>query len=230
MPMTRRREGFTLLELVVAVAAGGILVGAAVSVLRQTGASLARGGRRDRADAVAEEALAVAVGLAESAVALTIVGDTALAYDAPVLEAIPCDDGTVAPLTVSEGGTPAAGDRWVALSVVPSTTSRDSLLWLPVAPRPVRDGTIGCVLADATPVLVRVVRSGRLVPYRAADGTWMLGLRGCDGDCTPAQPVAGPIRSPSAGGWRLRVVPCGVDVAVWAEGAVSARWATARRC
>lgn len=228
--MTHRRGGLTLLELVVAVAIGGIIVGAAVSVLRQTGASLARGGRRDRADAVAEEGLAVAVGLAEAAVTIAVVGDTALAYDVRVLDAMACGDGTVVPLAAPDATGPSAGDRWLILSAVPSAMTPDSLAWLPSAPRLVRDGTVGCVPSDSTPVLVRVVRSSRLVPYRTADGRWMLGIRACDDGCALAQPVVGPIRSPSAGGWRVRAVPCGIDVAVWAEGAVSARWATARRC
>lgn len=228
--MMRQREGLTLLELIVAAAIGGILVGAAVSVLRQTGASLGRGGRRDRANAVAEEALAVALSLAQAAVAVTVVGDTTLAYDARVLDAMPCADGSVVPLAAADATVPAAGDRWLTLTAVPSATSPDSLAWLPSAPHPVRHGTMGCIPSDSTGVLVRAVRSGRLVPYRTVEGTWMLGIRACEGVCTPAQPVAGPIRAPAAGGWRVRAVPCGIDVAVWAEGAASARWATARRC
>jgi len=54
---------------------------------------------------------------------------------------------------------------------------------------------------------VRVARPGRLGLYRSGTGDWMLGLRRCAGVprlCGTVQPVAGPLRTPGAGGLRLR--------------------------
>lgn len=48
---------------------------------------------------------------------------------------------------------------------------------------------------------VRVGRRGRLVLYNAGRGEWMLGWRRCiAGVCGVVQPVAGPLRTPAAGG------------------------------
>lgn len=55
---------------------------------------------------------------------------------------------------------------------------------------------------------VRVARPGRLALYHAGSGEWMLGWRRCDAafvsaTCGAIQPVAGPLRSPAAGGLRF---------------------------
>jgi hypothetical protein len=48
---------------------------------------------------------------------------------------------------------------------------------------------------------VRVVRSGRYALTRAADGSWSLSYRRCDGlICAVAQPVAGPFAAPADSG------------------------------
>jgi len=50
----------------------------------------------------------------------------------------------------------------------------------------------------------RVGRRGRLVLYNAGRGEWMLGWRRCAvGVCGVVQPVAGPLRTPAAGGLRI---------------------------
>lgn len=51
-------------------------------------------------------------------------------------------------------------------------------------------------------VPVRVGRRGRLAIYYVGRGEWMLGWRRCAaGSCGVVQPVAGPLRSPRAGGF-----------------------------
>ena len=60
-------------------------------------------------------------------------------------------------------------------------------------------------LLDGSPV--RLSRPGRLSLYASGGGEWMLGWRRCAGTpriCGVIQPVAGPLRSPGAGGLRLR--------------------------
>lgn len=54
---------------------------------------------------------------------------------------------------------------------------------------------------------MRVLRRGRLALYHAGSGDWMLGWRRCGPDgltCGATQPVAGPLRTPGGGGFRLR--------------------------
>lgn len=59
-------------------------------------------------------------------------------------------------------------------------------------------------------VPVRAGRRGRLAVYYVGRGEWMLGWRRCAaGTCGVVQPVAGPLRSPSAGGFFVETVGTG---------------------
>jgi len=65
---------------------------------------------------------------------------------------------------------------------------------------------------------VRIGRRGRLTLYHAGGGAWMLGWRRCHPwleVCGAVQPVAGPLRPPSAGGLRMRWsggAPVGLEI------------------
>lgn len=86
-----------------------------------------------------------------------------------------------------------AGDGWVA-----AEDAAEVRLRLRVT------GPLPADLAIGAPV--RVARRGRLALYHAGGGDWMLGWRRCASDgagCGAIQPVAGPLRSPAAGGFRL---------------------------
>lgn len=67
---------------------------------------------------------------------------------------------------------------------------------------------------------VRLGRRGRLALYNVGGGQWMLGWRRCaHGACGAVQPVAGPLRSPAAGGFRVRRLAAAVlEVAVGVPG------------
>lgn len=70
---------------------------------------------------------------------------------------------------------------------------------------------------------LRVQRRGRYVLYHGGDGGWMLGYRRCHpflAVCGVVQPVAGPLRTPSAGGLRLRLQddPRRVELAAYGVG------------
>jgi type II secretory pathway pseudopilin PulG len=225
----RSRPGWSLLELLFASAIAGVLSLAAVAVLRQVGRATAVGAARARAEAVAQEALAVAGALIETAVVTEVLHDTAVHIVSVVTDAIPCRDGTVAPL-LADTPSPAPGDRWIVLERAGTTDGTDSLVWRPVEPMRVVAAGIGCVETDSARALVRVTGRARLVPYRSADGSWMLGLRRCAGRCEPVQPIAGPIRAPTEGGWQVRDVSCGLELGVRAAGATAMRWQIARRC
>jgi hypothetical protein len=86
------------------------------------------------------------------------------------------------------------------------------------------------VLADTVPTalvvgdLVRVGRTGRFALYHAGSGDWMLGWRRCAPItmvCGVVQPVAGPLRTPAAGGLRIRALTAPNRWEVEARGAGS---------
>ncbi len=86
-----------------------------------------------------------------------------------------------------------AVDGWVPAEDAAETRSRLRLR----APLPA-DVAVGAA--------VRVARRGRLALYHAGGGDWMLGWRRCASDgtgCGAIQPVAGPLRTPAGGGFRL---------------------------
>lgn len=103
-------------------------------------------------------------------------------------------------------------------AVVDSVTSRIAPELCPVAEgwRAVdaaSEPVLRLVLGDSLPSAlepgaeVRVYRRGRFALYHAGSGDWMLGWRRCHPwteACGPIQPVAGPLRAPSAGGFRVR--------------------------
>lgn len=73
-------------------------------------------------------------------------------------------------------------------------------------------------IGPGTPV--RIGRRGRLALYNAGGGDWMLGWRRCgNGTCGVVQPVAGPLRSRSAGGFRVTALGGGaLDIRVGVPG------------
>ena len=95
------------------------------------------------------------------------------------------------------------------------------------------------VLLDTLPAAVRpgatvrLARRGRFTLYHAGAGDWMLGWRKCHPwleVCGVVQPVAGPLRTPSAGGLRFRALegPSRIEIsAIGADGGHGA-YATVR--
>lgn len=96
---------------------------------------------------------------------------------------------------------------------------------------------IRIVVRDSLPSIlepgaaVRLARRGRFTLYHAGRGDWMLGWRRCHpllDVCGVVQPVAGPLRPPSAGGLRLREVTAPPGLAIEARGADGGQGAIAR--
>lgn len=110
----------------------------------------------------------------------------------------------------------AVGARWIGPFVVDSVAERaappgcDAALgWSsgPAATAPrarlTLVDTFDTGVRAGTPV--RLARNGRLALYRSG-AEWMLGLRRCGADpmsCGAIQPVAGPLRTPGGGGFRV---------------------------
>lgn len=98
------------------------------------------------------------------------------------------------------GGAPAPALRLVLLDTVP-----------------------GEIRAGAT---VRLARRGRFTLYHAGSGEWMMGWRRCHPWlelCGVVQPVAGPLRTPSAGGLRFRALEGPARLEILATGADGGR-------
>ncbi len=92
------------------------------------------------------------------------------------------------------------------------------------------------VLLDTVPsevrvgAMVRIARRGRFTLYHAGSGDWMLGWRRCHPwleVCGVVQPVAGPLRTPSAGGLRFRLLDHPTRLEMLATGADGGRGTTA---
>ena len=85
-----------------------------------------------------------------------------------------------------------------------------------VAGADVANPRVRLVLASLDPAVrpgapVRIGRRGRLALYYAGRGEWMLGWRRCNsGACGVVQPVAGPLRGPSMGGFMAETERDGV--------------------
>lgn len=85
--------------------------------------------------------------------------------------------------------------------------------WQAASATPAR--VLRLVLTDSIPdeadigAELRVLRRGRLALYHAGSGDWMLGFRRCHPFieiCGVIQPIAGPLRTPAAGGLRVRAL------------------------
>lgn len=225
-----RRAGVTLLEVLVAATAAGVVSIAALSVLRHLVAGAARDAARARADAAATEALTVTRALLDASAGVRSIGDSGLALDLVVSDLVPCVDGTASPLVPSTDMTIEIGDRWHALAWRAGTAGVDSLAWQVVEPRPLPLASARCASTDPAMVMIRISRSVQVAPYQSSDGSWMLALRQCEVVCGPAQPVAGPLEPPERGGWRARMLPCGVELSVRSSGAPAWRSIVVPRC
>ena len=132
---------------------------------------------------------------------------------------------------------PAEGTWWYG--VVDSVQSRTMPGVCDVAsgwqPGSSNSPVVRIVLLDTVPAIielgtaVRLARRGRFTLYHAGAGDWMLGWRRCHPwleVCGVVQPVAGPLRTPSAGGLRFRPLtnPSRLEIsAIGADGGRGAR-------
>lgn len=69
---------------------------------------------------------------------------------------------------------------------------------------------------------LRLSRRGRFTLYHAGSGDWMLGWRRCHpflDVCGVVQPIAGPLRTPAAGGLRVRAIDEPAGLSIEARGA-----------
>jgi len=214
-----RRAGFTLVELLVALALGGIVLAAAASsMLRQQ-----RGVRRVEGLTGAELQLRPVLGLftdelsrldaSAGDIAPGQASDSSLQLRAVVAASLACDSAAALTLLPESGDAPPLaglsrppepGDSawlyfaalgWRPRVVVSASRVTTACAVPPSAPGPAyRLGLDQPADAPAaTPV--RITRWERWVVYRAGDGRWYVGIREfspATGRFLAAQPVAGP--------------------------------------
>jgi prepilin-type N-terminal cleavage/methylation domain-containing protein len=221
----------TLVELLVALALGGILLAAAgSSMLRQQ-----RGARWVEGTTGAElqlrpvlRALPDELTLLDASagdIAAGQASDSSLQLRSVVASTLTCDSAKAAAITLlpdtptvpplgGEARIPAAGDSvwlyggdslgWRGLTVVSSSWVTSGCAIPSVAAGPAYRLTLDSPVAVGGATPVRVTRWERWVVYRASDGRWYVGIRDWSAPAArflAPQPVAGPF---------LRTLPSGV--------------------
>jgi len=224
-------RGTTLVELLVALAVGGVVLAAASVTVghlgREGSASLARsrGESQERAALALVPAALEGLSPAAGDLAAGEARDTALQLRVAIAQGVACDSAVG---QVALSAADSSDERFTVLAAAPR--AGDSLWWWPpggeswIARRvtSVSSGTATCAadgggaqpvlrLAFATPdtvpraAPVRITRQARYSFYHAGDGTWQLGLAEWSEVLhafAPPQPVAGPFVVGASGGVR----------------------------
>jgi len=147
-----------------------------------------------------------------------VIADTAVDLAAFRIVAPACD-ASAARLVIAASETwwspPRAGDSLAMIDTVTRHEWRTTVASTGTqrASVPCPAGGTRLTLSDEPPfsvpallVPVRVWRTARYMIYRASDGTWWLGERSCTPGCGAAQPIAGPLLSPTQGGLSMALV------------------------
>ena len=202
-----RRAGTTLVELLIAAVLGAAVATAATALWRAQRRAADASSIRARGELGAQEILDLVGALVRSAASARLAGDSALVVRQVVREGILCADGRglrPVPGLDGGGGVSASGDQWW---VGGADSSAGDWRWVPIADSiatgaPTADGCAPMVPAR----VVRVTRTAVIGAYHTGDGDWMVGARTCTAlACGVVQPIAGPVRSRAAGGFRVRL-------------------------
>lgn len=234
MPVARRRLGYLVIEAVCALVLLGMIAATSALVLSGARRALAERERRDLAARTERETIDMLERALTLGDGVVLRGDTAVEFDQLIGTAVLCGTEPRAlylPLpTESAGSLTAWLQRPVADDVIAVQQAAPDLWWYATVDS-VQDrlGDEPCAVAggwraagtavlrlsvweDLPPGLpmggaVRLLRRGRFTLYHAGSGDWMLGWRRCHPWlelCGTVQPVAGPLRAPSARGLRFR--------------------------
>jgi len=217
VPAVTRRSGTGLTELVVALALASVVTTVAVAGLTQHRRAQQRRDAAARAEQIVLDVARIlrvqlgrAVGpprlLADTALQLQLLRGTAKACATePARLTLPADPAW--------WSAPRAGDSVAVLDTLSGVDWKASVLavaTLRASPSCPAGGirlTLSAPVPATAPAMflpVRVSYLVRLAPYRASDGQWWFGERLCTPVCGAMQPIAGPLRSPAEGGFRLR--------------------------
>lgn len=253
----RVRRGHLLVEALMALALAGVLAAAAALALTGARRSLHAAERRDRAERAERDAVAILREALSTGDAVLMRGDTAVDLDVLLGASVVCGVQSRALILPSPEGAGAltalpqelTRDDLVAVrldgaeegwwyGVVDSVQSHAQSGVCDAAAGWHAEGAtaLRIVLLDTVPseirvgAAVRLARRGRFTLYHAGSGEWMLGWRRCHPWlelCGVVQPVAGPLRTPSAGGLRFRALESPSRLEILATGADGGRGARA---
>lgn len=229
----KTRRGYLLVEAVCALALLGLIAASAGLVLSGARRALAERERRDVAFRTERETIEIlerSIGLGDG---VLLRGDTAVEFDHLIGTSVACGaEGRALylPLPSDAGGSLT---HWLQRPVADDVVairrgSDDSWEYATVDSVQDRFSPEPCAAAggwrphgiavlrltvweDLPPdvsigAAVRLLRRGRFTLYHAGSGHWMLGWRRCHPWlelCGTVQPVAGPLRAPSAKGLRF---------------------------
>ncbi len=233
MPLRARRRGYLLAEALCALALLGLLAAAAALVLSGARRALSERERRDTAVRSERETVEILERSLWAGDGVILRGDTAVEFDQLMGTSVLCGVEPRAiylPLPSGVGGSltqwlqsPMADDVvavrressdewWYA--TIDSVQERAVVEPCGAAAgwRPSGAAVLRISLWEEVPdvlpsgAAVRLLRRGRFTLYHAGGGAWMLGWRRCHPwleVCGAVQPVAGPLRTPSARGLRF---------------------------
>jgi type II secretory pathway pseudopilin PulG len=218
-PLTHRR-GAGLAELVVSLSLAGVVAAVAVAGLAQHQRAQQRRETAAVAEQIAHDVLRVMrAQLAHALDAPQLLGDTAVQLRVLRGAAKACAVDPTRLTFPSDGewwSAPRMGDSLAVLDTLSAIEWKASVLattTLRASPNCPTGGT-RLTLSEPVPATVpplllpaRVWHTVRLALYRASDGQWWLGERLCTPACGAMQPIAGPLRSPAEGGFRLMRAP-----------------------
>jgi len=229
MSALKPRPGYGLVEALVSLALSGVVMAAASQGLAQHLRLRHERDEQARADDIVQvvrDVLRAELDHADPAV--QVLGDTAVQLASSRVVAFACDQSAsrlVLPASELWWSAPHAGDSLALIDTVTGSEWRTAVLATGTQHASARCPMGGTRLTMAVPppstvpaLLLpgRVWRTVRYLVYRGGDGAWWLGERSCTPACGSAQPVAGPLLSPSRGGLRLTLVlrPDGRPVAL----------------
>lgn len=243
--MTRRGVG--LPELLISLALGGVVMATAASGLVQQMRRQRIRDERARAHAIVREVTEILrAELSHATGTVLVLGDTAVQLESQRLVAVACDASAarvVFAVADDWWSAPRPGDSLALVDTLSRQEWRAGVTAVgtqrasPQCPAGGTRLTLGAAPPATVPVLsvpARVWRVVRFTSYRASDGLWWVGERGCASNCGVAQPVTGPVRAPGEGGLRFGVHAdangraVALDVAVRAIVGSSAGAASAR--
>lgn len=231
--MTARR-GYLLVEAVCALVLLGMIAATAGLVLSSARRAVAERERRDHAARTERETIEMLERSLVSGDGVVVRGDTAVEFDQLIGTGVLCGaEARAVYLPLPTGGLGSLTQwlqRPVADDVIAVHQAAPDLWWYATVDS-VQDrfseepcgAAAGWRAAGAAALRltvwedvpadlplgasVRLLRRGRFTLYHAGSGDWMLGWRRCHPWlelCGTVQPVAGPLRAPSAQGLRFR--------------------------
>lgn len=213
----KRRQGTGLAELAVALALAGVVTAVAVAGLAQHQRLQQRQENSARAEQVAHDVLRVLRAQLRHAIGVPrLLGDTAIQLSllrGALRACAVAPSRLVLPVGQDWWTSPRVGDSLAALDTLTGIEWRAAVLAVGTqrasadCPTGGMRLTLSAPAPETVPVMllpVRIFHTVRLAPYRASDGSWWFGERLCQPACGAMQPIAGPLRSPADGGFRLQ--------------------------